>query len=1351
MNQNTLHHHMDEFDFQMETMEDWGADPNLLHELLPFSTDPASRPRLTFQPLDGFSTFNSFGEMRQRFGLPGGSELTVEELAETFRQLMDDLRAQNSSDSLIQFTFTTDRDDVSAAYNPVSSPFVRVGEMDFPILLDILRRFAEYRVRDGDDLDWSAFVVISTVVRRPEGLSYGKFHRDLPSAIRSLKSISKIRGNECFFKALYTAITQRSFSSAVMSEYRAWKNELKATVFDGDQFKDEVTCEEIGKVAIHYDIVINMVDFFVPKEQTKNLMMRSQFYVSHQYLPENVTMRTQVCCLLRDGAHLHGITKYTTLLGGDTARFFCGLCCSFVSKTQNSKRKTQSWHCHPCSALSNPMEQLIACNKCPKTHYFTYECRGEVEPVKHLKRREKEIGVLFSEFITPVEDKKKKWKRNQEEEEEVEEVDPPTVIYDYETFTDNENGFKHTPTHVCATFSSIWWERGTESLVTEVYQAYSQNLHPIPQKLMKLCPSEMEIGDRYFYAEGLSCVSQFVEFLAMVTQVGKKVNVFAHNGGNFDNLITFNEMCKYSKPESMLTKGNGLLRVEFSSPNCSLRDSYKLLPFPLSKFQSTFKLDIGKMYYPYKVHTPDTLWGDSKMIVIPPKEDFEPEKLMSDKSKADFDAWYEDAATKRYDLNEVCHEYCLVDTLVLHVGLWTFRKEFREMMNFDPFKKLTIPSLAYESFRRENLQEGLLLDMSKPMIGRFKSTEKTGLSWVKSMISTIGEYTVLLDVPVEEAWKKVFGENEEGFDIEKIHNYRKSYGVTAIVEEITEPNRIYIFFYVDDFENGNPRYYNMSERHPSYELDYTYADAYSDFRYIMKAFNGAATLSGKPIFIKNVWKSDYERSVIVDGVKSTISNKDFQFIIPMRIRDAYMGGRVEPWAYYARNNPGESISKIDVVSLYPSVMFQNDYPVGVPDRFDYRNEPKGLEILYNEDGSEKIYGFIHCDVEVMENVKFPILPHRVDGKLMFPVGRFRGSFTSVELYKAIEHGQVTVENVYEVIQFTDRVSNLFTAYIQKWIAKKMESAGVPEGKSVEEYMREAKMEFGVQMEKDKIESNACRKLLAKLMLNSLYGKFAERNHGESCIIYNHEDLYSLLSRQDIEGVSYIGVGEDYRFCTYQEKRNNSHAPNTNVAVAAFVTAYARMVLWDGVNEIVRNGGELIYGDTDSIAFKHTGTVHSIIKCGNQLGQWEIEHENIQEVIVTAPKSYSCLLEDGKVESHCKGVTLNLKNKGILTHEVYRKLIFGELDDIEVSDFQLVRNGKGFTGPAFPSEYKQKKKVGIVCDKRVPCEFNEDCSFMGSRPRRMEQGYVLSEEDVIMQEEMSNEDEWARMELLLAAM
>ena len=294
------------------------------------------------------------------------------------------------------------------------------------------------------------------------------------------------------------------------------------------------------------------------------------------------------------------------------------------------------------------------------------------------------------------------------------------------------------------------------------------------------------------------------------------------------------------------------------------------------------------------------------------------------------------------------------------------------------------------------------------------------------------------------------------------------------------------------------------------------------------------------------------------------------------LRKAYSGGRVEVFKRYGKN-----LNHYDVKSMYPWAMKNKTYPCGYA--------------IYTEEFVDDLHGIYDCDIITPEYLHIPFLhTYDKDGRIIFPLGEFSGTYTSPEILKAISIGyKINIKKGY----FFEFKSSPFTEYVDKW--------------------------YGVKQEAERTGDLSMR-YIAKLYLNSLYGKFGQRRTFQKIMAKDENFEYYLekygVIKDYIEELNLIIVDE------------NSTSKYTSVHIAAFVTAYARIRLYEGMEEIISKGGEIYYTDTDCLV------TDGILACGKELGDWDLENESeIKEGVFLFPKFYSYITEDDLVQKH-KGLS-----------------------------------------------------------------------------------------------------------------
>lgn len=277
-------------------------------------------------------------------------------------------------------------------------------------------------------------------------------------------------------------------------------------------------------------------------------------------------------------------------------------------------------------------------------------------------------------------------------------------------------------------------------------------------------------------------------------------------------------------------------------------------------------------------------------------------------------------------------------------------------------------------------------------------------------------------------------------------------------------------------------------------------------------------------------------------------------------REAYFGGRVE---VYERGEIEHC--SFDVNSMYPAVMAQDYLPK--PNSAYWEHNPDA-ERVYKRLAQRKL--FVLEATLIIPEQHIPPLPakHPDTGKLCFPVGTIRGVWCSPEIAAAVRYG-ATFKEIGRMLTYSQKEKYL-AGYAEDIYRKRREA------------------------ERD---GNPALKYMFKILLNSLYGKFGERI-GQTA---NYIPLDTLEEDADLEGRRIISGfnGREYLVIEPEEKQETEH---TFVCISAFITAYARVRLLEGMKACGEH--RVIYCDTDSIKVK-PGKVPLDVD-PERLGAWKYE-------------------------------------------------------------------------------------------------------------------------------------------------
>ena len=278
------------------------------------------------------------------------------------------------------------------------------------------------------------------------------------------------------------------------------------------------------------------------------------------------------------------------------------------------------------------------------------------------------------------------------------------------------------------------------------------------------------------------------------------------------------------------------------------------------------------------------------------------------------------------------------------------------------------------------------------------------------------------------------------------------------------------------------------------------------------------------------------------------------------LRKAYTGGAVDVYKPHNRvggffSNMFKKLYYYDVNSLYPFVMANIPMPVGLMRAF----EGDIRRIRPNASGT------FYCNITSPSDIKHPILQKRVetpDGvRTIAGIGSWSGWINSNEMDNAIKHKyQFKILKGYEYDS-----AIIFREYVEVMYALRMQ------------YSKDDPMNY-----------------VAKLLMNSLYGKFGMSSESTIVDIFDLSTEESLISFhtmadqlgktiqdfvifKDSKERDHVIVVRD-NISNFTNNEDNFHSSDVNVAIASTITAAGRVWM-----SLLKNSTEfnLYYSDTDS--------------------------------------------------------------------------------------------------------------------------------------------------------------------------
>jgi hypothetical protein len=348
-------------------------------------------------------------------------------------------------------------------------------------------------------------------------------------------------------------------------------------------------------------------------------------------------------------------------------------------------------------------------------------------------------------------------------------------------------------------------------------------------------------------------------------------------------------------------------------------------------------------------------------------------------------------------------------------------------------------------------------------------------------------------------------------------------------------------------------------------------------------------------------------------------------------RAAYFASRVEVFNTYA-----EDFLIYDINSSFP---FSMTFPCPAA--------LKGTRSTIPDSDDERCIYLADVLIEVPDMYAPPI-PHRVGGRVFFPVGRWRSWLSSVDIRLLLRKGG-RILKVFEVLEF-DYFEDLKDYALKVYGMRK-----------------ESKTSF--------------EKLVYKYLLNALYGKFAETAEKESILI-NPDKIDRRVMQMIMPGVwSKTGVVP---------------VAHMHVPISVHITALARRTLYNHLEECEKQNEAFHYTDTDSVA------TNAKLPTGGMLGALKLE-KKIANAIFKAPKVY---MGDGwelQKDGTWTETSLN-KAKGFSlpkNPEEARKTLLRIIEGGEIEVQRMARLRELYrTGRTEPVEIIIKKALtGLMLSKR----------------------------------------------------
>lgn len=793
-----------------------------------------------------------------------------------------------------------------------------------------------------------------------------------------------------------------------------------------------------------------------------------------------------------------------------------------------------------------------------------------------------------------------------------------------------------------------------------------------------ICRSE---GSKFF--DSNNTVEQFVEYVIEISKIGalSKVICIAHNSKSYDGKFVLRYLVnrKNLKPKVILT-GSKIMSMTIGK--IKFIDSLNYFQMPLSALPKAFGLtgNIKKGFFPHFFNKTE---NQDYRGPLPDKKFYSPD-TMSEAGRKQFLEWYTEQQNLEnyvFDFRTEMRDYCENDVDILRRACLEFRKIFIEVAEMCPFfESTTIAAACMQVFRSKFLEPDTIGIIPPGGYRHGAEQSQQALKWLILEEKTRG-------VKIQHAGRGSEFRVEEGLYVDGYYQ--------------SENGKKFVFEFMGCFWHGCPRCYSDDAIRSQNYFGKTLNDKYRS------TVEKLRLLRSKKYTVIEMWECSFKKLL-----EESLENKEYVENHPLLSksvldpRDAFYGGRTENMVNYVEAGPNERIEYTDICSLYPFVNKTAKYPVKHPQIFVGR---ECEEVVGQDNNIESIEGLIKCSVLPPRDLLQPVLPYRANNKLLFSLCRkcckesvqrdcfheneedrvLVGTWVSDELKKAVSLGYVIREIFeiwkYETIQYNPLTNSpgLFEKYIRTFLKYKQEASGYPTSCADEESKKKYRDEFyereGVRLDEDKISKNPGLRSVAKLCLNCFWGKFGQKeNLAQSKFIDTCADLAKLVTDEKVDIMKIIPISDEMLYVNYRSSEDFIKcSPMTNVVLAAYTTAHARLKLYSYLERLQER---VYYCDTDSCVWlnKVNNEEDYRVPIGSFLGDMTDELASfgegsfIKSFVAAGPKFYALQVQtpgSKTLEEICKvkGITLNYATRrDKINFDSVKSLVSGETEKIEVT-------------------------------------------------------------------------------------
>ncbi|EFO83130.1 hypothetical protein CRE_12953 [Caenorhabditis remanei] len=761
-------------------------------------------------------------------------------------------------------------------------------------------------------------------------------------------------------------------------------------------------------------------------------------------------------------------------------------------------------------------------------------------------------------------------------------------------------------------------------------------------------------------------VRQFANFILTDPRFDNCI-LLAHNGGKYDHSFIIAELVEMTgtTPE-LLMNGNQIIFAEMVLPGKKkiiFKDTLQYLPMALSQMPKAFGFEeMTKGTFPYMFNHPDHY--HKEWPTLPDRGYYEPD-LMKPAVKEKFNVWYEENYNTPFNFDKEILKYCEDDVKILAKAVSKYLEICTGIFNnWNPIIQTnTLAGFVMFMMKFEHFQEGVVGYIPE---NGFRGEGRSNSVFALKYLQWLNELDPALRI------RHALNGGEKIIKGDSGCYYVDGYSKTH--------DRVYEVSINGCMWHGCPDCFPARDQKCPCRPEFTFEELY------MHTMDRQKDIESHGYKVTAIWECQIRRELKASKEMRTFFEhcRHTHNLVP---RESMFGGRTQPFQAYANADENHTIEYLDYCSLYPWTNMKGAfYPKGQPKviRSDFEKVVAEKPLSYR--------GLVFCDVLPPLNLEFGVLPFRAGNKLLFPLCRtcaiqsngkrcthneekqryLTGSWVTEELNLAIEMGY-KVKRIHEVWHWDDSKwfkGGFFESFLAPLLKLKHEASGWPRpDMSDEEKQKHIDAIFendGVRICAENVKNNPALRQLAKLFLNSAWGKFAQNPQKTEIKMFHIQDsdgIFAFFNQALYEPTGLVEFGANHVIVSREPlKEGLVGAKFTNIVYGSITTAIARLRLFEAMRLVGQEN--LIYCDTDSVIFKQKIGEDPLKELkGDGLGMLTDEipaGTRITEVVTVAPKCYALKMENeiGKVSYtiKSKGMTLNCATMEHVSFEKMKKMV-----------------------------------------------------------------------------------------------